>query len=53
MGHVGGANRLDQEKRYEMDNSAQDADEGRGKLRNAPGSRMQALNRRCLNETSH
>ena len=35
-----------------MDNSAQNADEGRGKLRHAPGSCMQTLNRRYLNGTS-
>ena len=35
-----------------MDNSAQNADEGRGKRRNASGSRMQTLNRRFLNGTS-
>ena len=36
-----------------MDTLAQNADEGRGKLRNAPGSRMQVLIRRSLNGTSH
>ena len=36
-----------------MEDLVQDADEERGKLRNAPARRMQPLNRRSLNETSH
>jgi hypothetical protein len=36
-----------------VDDSARVGDEGRGKLRNAAARRMQPLNRRFPNETSH
>ena len=36
-----------------MEDLVQDADEERGKLRNALARRMQPLNQRSLNETSH
>ena len=39
--------------RYQVDDLAQYADEGRDKLRYAPASRMYTLNRRFPNESSH